>query len=421
MGRPTLRSGAPESSPPAEPMEHYQGDHQAGQPTSLAIRTLRSGLPALGLALAACAAPSDALESAAVSSSGGKVEVTDAVYSLGVDRSGQVSGSLAVEILEPGAPSASLSASSRRLSPKELTFHQGQPWLPRVLDPASVARISAEVSARGEVHRWRAPRAFPLQAVDPRDVALGLVLDEPVGAAARASFTLFAERLLLHRDPLAGQPLAGAVARAWFGLLVAPKAGEDRPVVTTLADVLFALYEEEDAEGASELRDGGWYRPSADAEWATPRWLLLRDRIGSSEFTNGLRQVVDAGAAGEAQGFEEVAEAFGDQGASFIRCWLLGPAGPLVETSWREDSERGRLLLRVDQLQRVTATGAPAYPFTLPVTIKTEGGELLQRTLEVSRRKQVFQLPIEGLPSAVEFDPQGTLEAFVKIRGARDS
>ena len=55
------------------------------------------------------------------------------------------------------------------------------------------------------------------------------------------------------------------------------------------------------------------------------------------------------------------------------------------------------------------------------MTIKTEGGELLQRTLEVSRRKQVFQLPIEGLPSAVEFDPQGTLEAFVKIRGARDS
>ena len=97
-----------------------------------------------------------------------------------------------------------------------------------------------------------------------------------------------------------------------------------------------------------------------------------------------------------------------------------------METSWRVDAARGRLLLRVDQLQRVAPGAAPAYAFTLPVTIKVEGGELLKRTLEVTRRRELFQVPVEGLTSEgltseVEFDPERTLEGFVKMRPARDA
>jgi len=358
--------------------------------------------------------------------------VAEARYSLGVDSAQNVAGSIAVAVVDPARPSGDL----RRLSARDLVLVEGETWLPRPLDPSSRARIVAEVETADRAFAWQTPRAFPLQAIDPRDVALGLVADEGVGAAARASFIAFAEQQLLHRDPLAGQPLAGACARAWFGLLVTPRMDEEHPVIPTLADLLFEMFREQDAEGASELEAEGWYRPSPDAAWAVPRWLRLRDVLGELDFTSALHAVVDAGVGGEPQGIDDVATAFGGQGEAFVRSWLRGPGGPLVETSWRVDAARGRLLLRVDQLQRVAPGAAPAYAFTLPVTIKVEGGELLKRTLEVTRRRELFQVPVEGLTSEgltsegltsegltseVEFDPERTLEGFVKMRPARDA
>lgn len=397
-------------------MEHDQGHHVASRPRSLAIPSLGAGLSLCCLTLAACASSASVPLELPPSTSAGEVAVVDASYSLRVEADQVVSGSLAVEVVDPRRSGGEL----RSLSERELVLDEGPLWLPPVLDPGSWARISVDVTAAGRVLRWQAPRALPLEALDPRDVALGLISDGPVAAAARASFVDFAEQVLLHRDPLGGQPLAGGVARAWFGLLAAPRTGEDHPIVETLADVLFAMFREADAEAASELEKGGWYRSSADADWATPRWLLLRDRLGKQDFTEALRAVVDAGAAGQRQGLDEVAAAFSGEGANFIRSWFRGPAGPLVEASWRMDAQRSRLLLRVDQLQRVQPGSAPAYSFTLPVVIKMEDGGLLRRSLEVNRRKELFQLPVEGQASEVDFDPGGTLEALVKLRTARD-
>ena len=113
--------------------------------------------------------------------------------------------------------------------------------------------------------------------------------------------------------------------------------------------------------------------------------------------------------------------AFGEEGASFVRGWLRGPAGPLVETSWRVDTGGGRLLVRVDQLQRVVPGTVAAYGFTLPIRVVTEDGREVVRPLAVVRRKELFQVPIDGEPVSVEFDPEGTLVGLVKLRPARDS
>ncbi|MGD2019100.1 MAG: hypothetical protein PVJ89_13345 [Planctomycetota bacterium] len=340
----------------------------------------------------------------------------DASYALDVEGDA-VTGSLAVEVADPAAAADR----TRRLSPRELDLGGRGPWLPPVLDPASRARIHAEVSADGSTLHWRAPRALPLGTVDPRDVADGLAGSADGAAAARDAFTAFAEPLLLRRDPLGGQPLSGGVARAWFGVLVLPSPGEAHGVVGTLADLLFALFEEQDPEAAAALVAGGWHRPSADADWSVPRWLLLRDRLGEREFLEGLRAVVDAGAGGTPVGLEEVASAFGDQGGAFVRGWLRGPAGPLVEASWRVDTAGERVLIRVDQRQRVAPGTAAAYAFTLPVTLVGADGRTMNRMLEVSRRKELFQVPFEGEATSVEFDPQGTLGALVKLRAAGDS
>ncbi len=404
--------------PRANPMEQNQGQHKASLARILAAGVLLGGLSLPGLTLVGCAGSSAAgTELSPAGTRGRNVQVVEATYSLGVDRAQAVTGSIAVAVVDP----AGLSRELRQLSARELVLVEGEPWVPRVLDPTSQARIVAEVETADRVFTWQAPRAFPLGAIDPRDVAMGLVADEGVGAAARASFIAFAEQLLLRRDPLGGEPLAGACARAWFGLLVTPRADEEHPLVPTLADLLFELFREQDAEGASELEAAGWYRPSPDAAWGVPRWLRLREVLGVLDFTAGLRAVVDAGVSGAPQGLDEVATAFGGDGEGFIRSWLKGPAGPLVETSWRVDSDRGRLLLRVDQLQRVVPGGAPAYTFALPVTIELEDGGQLQRTLEVTRRKELFQVPVEGLTGEVIFDPEQTLQGFVKMRAARDA
>lgn len=397
-------------------MQLDQGETRAPQSRSLAA-AISLGFLSLGsLLLAGCAASSSASKVAPGSQVSGEVATMEASYDLVVDGTGAVTGSLAVEVVDPRGSSGK----RRRLSPRELELGATGAWLPAVLDPASLAMISAEVSAADEVYQWSAPRGLPLASIDPRDVALGLLADEGVSAAARRSFIAFAEELLLRRDPLAGQPLAGSCARAWFGLLVRARAGDEHPPVPTLADLLFAMFREQDAEGAAELEAAGWYRPSPDADWATSRWLLLRQRLGSVAFIEGLRAVVDAGADGDPLGLEEVAASFPKEGEAFILSWLRGPAGPLVETSWRFDTERQRLLLRIDQLQRVTPGAAPAYSFVLPVTVTLEDGLVLRRTLEVSRRKELFQLPIEGTPKGVEFDPDQTLEALVKLRAATE-
>ncbi len=418
MGPTTLRSGGPRRTPGASSMEQNQGQHQASLARILATALLLGSLSLPGLTLVGCASPSgEEAERPFDTARGREVVVVEASYSLGVDRAQGMAGSVAVAVVDPGSSTGEL----RRLSARDLVLVDGEAWLPTVLDPTSRARIVAEVEVGDRVFTWQAPRAFPLAAVDPRDIALGLLADEGVGAAARASFIAFAERLLLRRDPLAGEPLAGACARAWFGLLVTPRAGEAHPLVPTLGDLLFELFREQDAEGASELEAEGWYRPSPDAAWAVPRWLRLREVLGPLDFTAALRAVVDAGVTGEPQGIEDVAAAFGGPGEGFILSWLRGPAGPLVETSWRIDSERGRLLLRVDQLQRVAPGGAAAYTFTLPVTIEFEDGGQLQRTLEVTRRKELFQVPVEGLTNEVVFDPEQTLDGLVKMRAARDA
>jgi hypothetical protein len=75
----------------------------------------------------------------------------------------------------------------------------------------------------------------------------------------------------------------------------------------------------------------------------------------------------------------------------------------------------------VDQLQRVTPDVAPSYSFVLPVTLTLEGGTVSKRTLEVRRRKELFQVPVEGPPEGVEFDPDRTLESLVKLRAATDT
>lgn len=319
-------------------------------------------------------------------------------------------GSVEFEVQRPDGLREVITRELRWSSPDDASA-----WLPAGVDPDDRALISVRVADA----TWRSASALPLGSVDPRSfVAAGagpLAVNAP-GAESAATFARYCERLTLHRDPSSGAPAPGGIARAWFGGLVASSSAEAPPVALTLADVTVALFARENKDGARALVESGWHVPSADAAWATPRWLALHDIIGEGPFREALRRLVDTHGGRAPIGIAEVAASFeGEDAQAFVNAWFRGPSRPRVETSWRHDSERRRVLLRVDQTHEIKGDAIAAYSFTLPVVIVTREGETIERSVTVERRRELFEIPFEGTPVDVRVDPDATLASRIEL------
>ncbi|MEM9803030.1 MAG: hypothetical protein AAGA20_22100 [Planctomycetota bacterium] len=277
------------------------------------------------------------------------------------------------------------------------------------------AYVTAPYAGDAREGAWRSPIPIPVGAVDPGAFQDPGALQRAASAPEeRAAFVAFCERLLLVRDPFAGDPPPGGVARAWFGGLVAADERERHPVVPTLSDVTFALFEREEPEVAAALLAGGAHASSPDAEWAVPRWLALRDEVGAEAFRETLRTLVDQTRGGGPVDLARTAAAFGDLGVDGeIRAWLASPARPRVETSWRYDSGRERLLVRVDQVHGIGDGAVEAYPFTLPLSVDFMDGTVREHRVDARRRRELFDVPCDAEPKGVRFDPERTLDGRV--------
>ncbi len=320
-------------------------------------------------------------------------------------------GTVQFEVQRPEGHRDVITREVRSSSPEDGP-EDGSAWLPPGVDPDDRALISVRVANA----TWRSASALPLGQVDPRSFAAAGAGALAADSESAASFARYCERLTLHRDPMAGAPAPGGIARAWFGGLVAPPSAEVPPVVLTLADVAVALFEREDEEGANALVEGGWHVPSADDAWATPRWLALHDMIGGEPFREALRRLVDTHGGGAPVGIAEVAASFESEDAqAFVNAWFRGPSRPRVETSWRHDAERSRVLLRVDQTHEIKGDAIAAYRFTLPVVIVTREGEAIERSVTVERRRELFEIPFAGTPVDVRVDPDATLSSRIEL------
>ncbi|MEM1447983.1 MAG: hypothetical protein AAGI22_02670 [Planctomycetota bacterium] len=299
------------------------------------------------------------------------------------------------------------------------------PWLPAGASPADRAFVSVRNAAPTEDDPdggdgpilWRSPTPIPLGAIDPRSF-LGLRgpwprVDE---AECAASFVRFCEDLTLRRDPMAGGPAPGEIARAWFGGALATPSDEAHPAVRTLADAVVALFGRSDGTAAEQLVADGWHAPSTDAGWAVPRWLLLYDEVGDVAFREALRRIFDERAYGDPLTRDGVAAAFErDDVTEFLGTWLAGPGRPVVAMSWRSDSERARVLVRVDQRQPIEDGGVAAYTFELKVALVMEDGRTFEREVRATRRRELFEIPTEETPKEIVIDPDGELEALVEF------
>lgn len=243
----------------------------------------------------------------------------------------------------------------------------------------------------------------------------GLIPDSKEGQSASAYYVAACERRLLVRMPRS----SASPAAAWFGELVAIAPGDAGASIASLPRVLATLADMERPGLLGELDASGVLALGPADGWAVPRHLALRERLGPAAYLAALRELVDRHRGRGPTGNEDLAAVLEDQGSSdgaaFVRTWLSGPGRALVKISTRHDPARGRLLVRVDQVQPVDDGGVAAYPFELPVRVTVGGAEPATRVLEVTRRRELLEIPVVDAPTAVAIDPEGSLQGMVEL------
>lgn len=295
-------------------------------------------------------------------------------------------------------------------------------WVPRGLDPGDRATLSVSGSALS------GGAALPASALAEQSL-----LDGTSGAEeAAAQFVAFAERTLLVRDPAMGEPLEGGIARAWFGLHVAaplgPAGASGMPrrerAVGSLADLLVSLFAQESPEAAAQLVALGLHRPAFGAEESARRWRLILGELGEPAVVAGLRRLVETYGGADVVSFDGVVQTLArrdtESDLPFLRAWLGANVGPEVQTQWRWDAARGRVLLRVDQLHAVTDGVPPAFPFTLPVSLVAADGRVERREVSVTLRRDLFELELTFEPTSVLIDPDGVLSGVASFSEGDD-
>ncbi len=252
---------------------------------------------------------------------------------------------------------------------------------------------------------------------------------EPTSDLALDAFLTFCETELLVRRSADALPSLAAPADAWFGGLVPLVAGPDGAALRSLPGVMHRLFVESLAEKSlSGASPAGWnlqdamrlHRPSVSDEWAVPRFLLMRQMMGEPQFRALLRSFVDTHRGGGAVGWSEFVPAAEAAvpgfGARFVRSWLRNSTEPKVKTRWTYDAARERVLLRVDQVHELQGgAAAPAFPFLLPVRVKSPSGVVTDHILEVDKRRDLLEVPASEFPEQLGVDPEGTLRPLMSI------
>jgi len=146
------------------------------------------------------------------------------------------------------------------------------------------------------------------------------------------------------------------------------------------------------------------------------RLHLLRFVLGEEAFWRGIRLYTGRNRSrGVVTDDLRVAleEASGRDLQRFFQQWLESPGFPHFEFRWRWDAGKSIVVLTVNQIQS-SAGGVPAT-FELPVEIELAGAEATRvERIEVTARRQQFELAFAEEPRWVRFDPRGYIPCDVR-------
>ena len=144
------------------------------------------------------------------------------------------------------------------------------------------------------------------------------------------------------------------------------------------------------------------------------RLQLLRHLLGDDPFFAGLRRFVAEGAGRPARTAELLVALAGER-ADELRPWFEQPGSPSLEISWTYDAGRERILLTVNQVHEVIGGVPPVFEFPLDLELGL-GAEAERRRVQLSARRELFELPVSAEPRWVLGDPEAWLPVAISSR-----
>ena len=133
---------------------------------------------------------------------------------------------------------------------------------------------------------------------------------------------------------------------------------------------------------------------------------MLRMMLGDEVFFEGVHLYMNRHALGtvETNDFRYAMEEVSGRGLEwFFDQWCYRPGVPDLDVEVRYDGAARELLIEVAQTQHIDER-TPAFRFTLPVYVRTEGGSRTHE-IEVTEKTTSFRATLDGPPDIVAVDP----------------
>jgi aminopeptidase N len=249
------------------------------------------------------------------------------------------------------------------------------------------------------------------------------------GGMEHASAIFYGERTVLGRD--ARGVIAHEIAHQWFGDAVTERDWDEIWLSEGFATYFAHLFVEHDRgrdafvaglerdretvfrfearqPGLAVIHDNikDTQRILSPLVYQKAGWVLhmLHGQIGDDAFWSGIRayyrQYRDGNASTD--DFRRVMEEAGGANLEwFFRQWLNRAGSPVIEGTWRYDSETKRIEIELVQQQ----TGA-VYRLPLEIGIAADGSaEPRAQRVELVDRRQRFDIAADQAPAAVTLDP----------------
>ncbi|MEZ4777441.1 MAG: M1 family aminopeptidase [Bacteroidia bacterium] len=135
-------------------------------------------------------------------------------------------------------------------------------------------------------------------------------------------------------------------------------------------------------------------------------WVLhmLRQEVGDEAFHKGIRTYYDKYKLNNAltDDFRKVMEEVsGKELKPFFDQWLFRAGNPKLETGWKYDTKKKKLVVTINQTQ-----AAAPFVFPLEIGLLYEGNDTPEIVkISVSKKQETFELSVKTQPAKVVLDP----------------
>jgi aminopeptidase N len=145
-------------------------------------------------------------------------------------------------------------------------------------------------------------------------------------------------------------------------------------------------------------------------------WVLhmLRRQLGDSVFRKSIRAYYEtyAGKNADTKDFQKTVETIAGKDLSgFFRQWLYTPGLPQLAIDWEYLPGEKKIKLSVNQLQKTP------FCFPLDLELKTLPGNSLFKTITLSKKEEIFFIPVKETITGLIPDPRISLLFEATVNG----